>query len=123
MSGRSSLEEAFPEAICEIHPDDAQQYDVSTGDWIALTSRRGTIEMRALVTGRSPRGTIFIPFHFAEAAANKLTLVQIDSRAKIPDFKNTAVRIAKTAVPEGWDEGYKEPLLERGTIKDPLQIH
>ena len=123
MSGRSSLEEAFPEAICEIHPDDAARYDIETGDWIALTSRRGTIQMRALVTGRSPRGTIFIPFHFAEAAANKLTLVQIDSRAKIPDFKNTAVRIEKTAAPEDWDEGYREPLLQRGAIKDPVQIH
>jgi predicted molibdopterin-dependent oxidoreductase YjgC len=123
MSGRSSLEEAFPEAICEIHPDDAQQGEINTGDWISISSRRGTIQMRALVTGRSPRGTIFVPFHFAEAAANKLTLVQIDSRAKIPDFKNTAVRIEKTAAPEGWDEGYEEPLLQRGAIKDPVQIH
>jgi formate dehydrogenase alpha subunit len=123
MSGRSSLEEAFPEAICEIHPHDAEQYAVATGDWIALTSRRGTIAMRAMVTGRSPRGTIFIPFHFAEAAANKLTKVQIDSRAKIPDFKNTAVRIEKTSAPAGWDEGYQEPLSQRGAIKDPVQIH
>ena len=123
MSGRSSLEEAFPEAICEIHPDDADQYGVATGDWIALTSRRGTIQMRAMVTGRSPRGTIFIPFHFAEAAANKLTKVQIDSRAKIPDFKNTAVRIAKTTAPADWEEGYQKPLLQRGAIKDPVQIH
>jgi predicted molibdopterin-dependent oxidoreductase YjgC len=123
MSGRSSLEEAFPEAICEIHPDDAGHYAIETGDWIALTSRRGTIQMRALVTGRSPRGTIFIPFHFAEAAANKLTKVQVDSRAKIPDFKNTAVRIQKTAAPADWDEGYQEPLLQRGAIKDPLQFH
>lgn len=123
MSGRSALEDAFPEAICEIHPDDADSYGIETGDWIALTSRRGTIKMRALVTGRSPRGTVFVPFHFAEAAANKLTKVQIDSRAKIPDYKNTAIRIEKTAAPEGWDAGYEEPLLDRGAIKDPVEIH
>jgi predicted molibdopterin-dependent oxidoreductase YjgC len=123
MTGRSRLEEIFPEAVCEIHPDDAQELGVATGDWLAVSSRRGTITLRALVTGRSPRKTIFIPFHFAEAAANKLTLGQLDKTAKIPDFKNTAVRLEKTAAPEGWDEGYQDPLFSRGAIKDPIQIH
>ncbi|MFN2138235.1 MAG: molybdopterin dinucleotide binding domain-containing protein, partial [Candidatus Promineifilaceae bacterium] len=117
------LEEIFPEAICEIHPDDAEELEVKTGDWLEVASRRGSIKLRALVTGRSPRGTVFIPFHFAEAAANKLTLDRVDKRAKIPDYKNTAVRIQKTTPPEGWDEGYDEPLLDRGAIKDPVQIH
>jgi formate dehydrogenase alpha subunit len=123
MTGRSSLEEIYPEATCEIHPDDAAALDLVTGDWIDLTSRRGTITMRVLVTGRSPRGTVFVPFHFAEAAANLLTLDKIDSRAKIPDYKNTAVKLTKSQAPEGWDEGYEIPLLERGAIKDPVQVH
>lgn len=123
MSGRSRLEEIFPEAVCEIHPDDAQELGIETGAWVAVSSRRGTIKMRVLVTGRSPQRTVFIPFHFAEAAANKLTMVQIDSRAKIPDYKNTAVRIEKTTPPQGWDEGYDRPLLQRGAIKDPVQVH
>jgi predicted molibdopterin-dependent oxidoreductase YjgC len=79
--------------------------------------------LRVLVTGRSPQGTVFVPFHFAEAAANLLTLDRIDSRAKIPDYKNTAVKIEKTSAPTGWDEGYDEPLFERGAIKDPVQVH
>ena len=123
MTGHSALEEIFPEAICEIHPDDAEELGLETGDWIAVSSRRGTIRLRALVTGRSPRGTIFIPFHFVEAAANALTLDRVDERAKIPDYKNTAVKIEKTDPPEGWDEGYQLPLTERGAIKDPLQVH
>ncbi|MFN2137349.1 MAG: formate dehydrogenase subunit alpha [Candidatus Promineifilaceae bacterium] len=123
MTGRSRLEEIFPEAICEIHPDDADDLEIETGDWLEVSSRRGSIVLRALVTGRSPRKTVFIPFHFAEAAANKLTLDRIDKRAKIPDYKNTAVRIAKTSPPKGWDAGYAIPLTERGAIKDPLQIH
>jgi len=123
MTGRSRLEEIFPEAVCEIHPDDADDLDLQTGNWIAVSSRRGTIKLRVLVTARSPRNTVFIPFHFAEAAANLLTLDRIDARAKIPDYKNTAVRIEKTTSPEGWDKGYDKPLLERGAIKDPLQIH
>lgn len=123
MTGRSAIEEAFPEAICEIHPDDAADIGLETGDWVAVSSRRGSIKLRALVTGRSPQGTIFIPFHFAEAAANALTLDRIDERAKIPDYKNTAVQIEKTTPPEGWDEGYETPLTERGVIKDPVQVH
>jgi predicted molibdopterin-dependent oxidoreductase YjgC len=123
MTGRSQLEEIYPEATCEIHPEDAAELEIDTGDWVAVSSRRGTIKLRALVTGRSPRNTVFIPFHFAEAAANLLTLDRIDDRAKIPDYKNTAVRLEKIASPDGWDEGYELPLFERGAIKDPVQIH
>ena len=123
MTGRSRLEDVYPEAVCEISPDDAEALGLTTGDWVRISSRRGTITLRVLVTGRSPNGTVFVPFHFAEAAANLLTLDRIDERAKIPDYKNTAVRIEKTAAPEGLDEGYDEHLFDRGAIKDPVQIH
>jgi formate dehydrogenase alpha subunit len=123
MTGNSRLEEIFPEAVCEINPADALALGLEMGDWVQVRSRRGAIKTRLLVTERSPRGTIFIPFHFAEAAANLLTLDRVDERAKIPDYKNTAVAIAKTSAPENWDEGYNQPLMERGAIKDPVQIH
>ena len=123
MTGRSRLEDIYPEAVCEMHPDDAAALGLITGDWVAVSSRRGTITLRVLVTGRSPRGTVFVPFHFAEAAANLLTLDRIDARAKIPDYKNTAVKIEKATRPEGYDEGYDEHLFDRGAIKDPVQIH
>lgn len=123
MSGRSKLEEVYPEATCEMDPGDAADLGLETGDWIEVASRRGSIKLRVLVTGRSPSGTIFIPFHFAEAAANVLTTVQLDVRAKIPDYKNTAVSVQKTTPPEGWDAGYQDNLLTRGAIKDPIQIH
>jgi len=123
MSGRSRLEEVYPEATCEMHPDDAKALALATGDWVEVSSRRGSIKLRVLVTGRSPQGTVFIPFHFAEAAANVLTTVQLDKRAKIPDYKNTAVSIRPTTPPEGWDPGYQENLLDRGAIKDPVQVH
>jgi predicted molibdopterin-dependent oxidoreductase YjgC len=71
-----------------------------------------------LVTGRSPEGTVFIPFHFAEAAANILTDNRIDKRAKIPDYKVCGVKIERaTATPTG-RVGSEIPLEERGTIKD-----
>lgn len=123
MTGRSRLEDVYPEATCEIHPEDAAALGLETGDWVAVSSRRGSITLRALVTGRSPKGTVFVPFHFAEAAANLLTLDRVDGRAKIPDYKNTAVRLEKTSAPDNLAEGYERPLTERGAIKDPVQIH
>ena len=123
MTGRSSLEEIYPEATCEIHPSDAEDLDVETGDWVNVTSRRGSISLRVIVTGRSPKKTVFVPFHFAEAAANKLTLDRLDERAKIPDYKITAIKIEKSNPPEGWDGDYNQPLFERGAIRDPVEIH
>ena len=123
MTGRSNLEDVYPEAVCEVHPDDAEKLGLTTGDWVAVSSARGSVKVRVLITGRSPVNTVFIPFHFAEAAANLLTLDKVDGRAKIPDYKNTAVKIEKTTPPEGWDEGYELPLEDRGAIKDPIQIH
>lgn len=93
MTGRSSLEEIYPEAACEIHPADAASLDLRTGDWIKVISRRGSITLRVLVTGRSPEKTVFIPFHFAEAAANELTIDARDPLAKIPDYKVCAVAV------------------------------
>ena len=120
MTRRSKLDDIFPEAILEIHPDDAQREGIASGDWIDISSRRGTITCRALVTGRSPVGTVFLPFHFAEAAANALTLDRVDPRAKIPDYKMTAVSLRRLeSAPER--AGADTPLLQRGTIKDPLQ--
>ena len=70
-----------------------------------------------MVTGRSPEGTVFIPFHFAEAAANVLTDNRIDKRAKIPDYKVCGVKIERAAeIPER--EGADVPLEDRGAIKD-----
>jgi formate dehydrogenase alpha subunit len=123
MTGRSSLEEIHPEATCEMHPQDARQLGLASGDWVEVSSRRGSIQLRLLVTGRSPVGTVFIPFHFAEAAANLLTLDRIDSRAKIPDYKNTAVNVKKIDRPAHLGDEPEQPLLERGAIKEPVEVH
>ncbi len=123
MTRRSKLDEAYPEPVLEMHPDDAHALSMISGDWVEVTSRRGSVVCRVLVTGRSPVGTVFLPFHFVEAAANVLTMDKIDPRAKIPDFKMAAVRLSKTAAPVDRD-GADIPLLERGAIKDSTaQVH
>jgi formate dehydrogenase alpha subunit len=118
MTRNSKLDEIWPEPTGELTPHDAAQLGVQTGDWIEVASRRGVIKLRALVTGRSAQGMIFIPFHFVEAAANVLTLDRVDKRAKIPDFKVCAVKVSKTAPPEGRDPLTEMPLTMRGAIKD-----
>ena len=122
LSRRSKLDEVWPEATVELNPEDAGALGVQTGDWVKVASRRGAIELRVMVTGRSPQGTVFIPFHFVEAAANVLTLDRLDPRAKIPDFKVCAVRVAKTDPPAGRNRASDAPLTERGAIKDQAAL-
>jgi predicted molibdopterin-dependent oxidoreductase YjgC len=102
-----------------MHPDDAQDFDLTTGDWVRVTSRRGDIQLRLLVTGRSPQGVVFLPFHFIEAAANLLTLDRVDPRAKIPDYKMCAVRVEPSRPPNDARPGTELKLTDRGAIKDP----
>ncbi|MCL1066099.1 formate dehydrogenase subunit alpha [Shewanella olleyana] len=71
---------------------DAEQLGVNNGDKVKLATRRGEIEIAAFVTKRAQAGVLFLPFHFAEAAANKLTNNAIDPVAKIPEFKVCAVK-------------------------------
>ena len=62
-----------------------------------VTTRRGSIELKARVDGAIPPGLIFIPFAYAEAAANVLTNPQLDPFGKIPEFKYCAARIEPAA--------------------------
>jgi len=95
MTRRSKLDDIYPEALVEIHPSDAEKIGIYTGDWVKMRSRRGEIEVKTLVTERSPVGMVFLPFHFVEAAANLLTLDARDPQAKIPDYKVCAVAVEK----------------------------
>ena len=58
-----------------------------------VSSRRGTIVLHTWVTQRTTVGVVFVPMHFAEAAANLLTIDALDPLAKIPEYKACAVRI------------------------------
>ena len=93
MTRRSQLDHIYPDATVEINPKDAQLLGVQEHAQVRVRSRRGQIEVKALITERSPQGMIFIPFHFAEAAANELTNDVRDPQAKIPDYKVCAVAV------------------------------
>jgi len=96
LSRRSAgLEIISPSAPFEINPGDAAREGVVEGDLVELATRRGVVRARAVLTERSPAGTIFMPFHFKEGAANMLTNDALDPVAKIPEFKVCAVRVSK----------------------------
>ena len=94
MTRRSkALDAIASEAFAEMHPDDATAIGAGDGGFVRVTSRRGEIRIRLRVSTRECRGAIFIPFHFREAAANLLTLDELDPDGKIPEFKFCAVRV------------------------------
>jgi formate dehydrogenase alpha subunit len=96
MTRRSeALDVLVPSGHVELHPDEARQHGIATGDRVAVITRRGRIETAALVTDRVAPGSIFVPFHFAEAAANTLTNDALDPIAKIPEYKVCAARIER----------------------------
>jgi formate dehydrogenase alpha subunit len=96
MSRRSpSLNKEVEEGYVEINPLEAKALKISQGERIKIRSRRGEIEIKADLSERVKRDTIFIPFHFAESAANVLTNPALDPIAKIPEYKVCAVRIEK----------------------------
>jgi len=96
MTRRSpSLDREASEAYVELHPDDARDLDVGDGERVRLASRRGAIEVKARVTRTVSPGLLFLPFHFAESAANVLTHRTLDPVAKIPEYKVCAVAVER----------------------------
>lgn len=96
MTRRSAgLNEICPECWVEINPKDALELDIQDGEVVGVSTRRGRIQVKASVGQMTDERTIFIPFHFWEAAANRLTIAAIDPIAKIPEFKVCAARVEK----------------------------
>ena len=94
MTGRSpTLNAECPEGFIEINPEDANKLGVSGDDLVEVSSRRGKIRTKARVTDKIKPGIVFMPFHFAEGAANRLTNSALDPVAKIPELKVCAVSV------------------------------
>ncbi|WP_376963635.1 formate dehydrogenase subunit alpha [Azospirillum sp. A26] len=101
MTRRSSVLDAVePEAVAYVSPHDLTRAGMRTGDYMLVSSRRGTIRLKARIDDRMPVGLVFIPFAYAEAAANVLTNPQLDPFGKIPEFKYCAIRIEKAQMVE-----------------------
>ncbi len=90
-----NLDFEVKEGFLEINPLDAKTFDLQDGHRIKVSSRRGMIETRVMITGRVGKGVVFMPFHFEEANVNKLTNPAFDPIAKIPELKVCAVKLEK----------------------------
>ena len=100
LTRHSKLDDLYPHARIEINPADAARLKIEDDQAVRVSSRRGTVVLRAWVTQRTTVGVVFIPMHFAEAAANLLTIDALDPLAKIPEYKACAVRIVPAAEKE-----------------------
>lgn len=100
------LRDLAPDPYVEIHPNTAARYGIQPGDWVRITSRRGSLVLRTLVTTAIREDTVFVPYHWGnDVAANLLTIPSLDPACKMPELKAAAVRIEKTAPPERWRDG------------------
>ena len=94
LTRHSWMDDLQPAAMLDINPADAARLGISQGQPVRVTSRRGSIVLRARLTEKSTPGVVFIPFFFAEAAANELTIDVVDPLAKIPEYKTCVVRVS-----------------------------
>ena len=96
MTRRSkALNEIRSGPFVEVNPADAVALGLAAGDRVVVVSRRGEVELPVNISERTQSGSVFIPFHFREAAANVLTTDLLDPFGKIPEFKFCAVRVEK----------------------------
>jgi formate dehydrogenase major subunit len=106
MTRRSGVLDAIePEPTCTIHPLDLDALGAQPGEVISVQSRRGKVSLYARADENTPRGAVFIPFAYYEAAANLLTNPKLDPFGKIPEFKYCAVKVTKGGVVPG-NPGY-----------------
>ena len=99
MTRRASvLDTIEPEPVASVHPLDLKQIGVTPGETLTIESRRGAIALYARADDGMPRGAVFVPFCYYEAAANKLTNPVLDPFGKIPEFKYCAIRVTRGGV-------------------------
>ncbi|OAI50805.1 formate dehydrogenase [Betaproteobacteria bacterium SCGC AG-212-J23] len=96
MTRRSGVLDALePEPTVSMNPQDMRERGIKAGEIATVESRRGKISLFVREDGGTPRGAVFIPFAFYEAAANMLTNPALDPFGKIPEFKYCAVKVTK----------------------------
>jgi formate dehydrogenase major subunit len=96
MTRRSDiLDRLEPEAVVSLAPQDMASLGIEPGDRVRVVTRRGVIELKCRRDDAIPGGMIFVPFCYAEAAANVLTNPALDPYGKIPEFKFCAARLER----------------------------
>jgi formate dehydrogenase major subunit len=92
----------------EIHPTDAEERGIRTGDWVGIVSRAGETVLRAEVSERMQPGVVYTTFHFPESGANVITTDSSDWATNCPEYKVTAVQVTKVMQPSEWQKDYAD---------------
>jgi formate dehydrogenase major subunit len=100
------------EDLLEMHPTDAENRGLKSGDWAKLASRQGETTLRVLVTDRVAPGVVYTTFHHPTTQANVVTTDYSDWATNCPEYKVTAVQVMPSNGPTDWQEEYTE-LSER----------
>jgi len=90
------------EDVLEMHPDDAEARGIRNHDLVGVASRAGEIVVRAVLTRRIARGVVYTTFHFPESGVNLVTTENSDWATNCPEYKVTAVEVARVTQPEAW---------------------
>ena len=103
MTRRSTVLDAIePMATASLHGDELARLGVQPGTLVGIRSRRGMVQVRVRRDDGTPRGTVFMPFAYVEAAANLLTNAALDPFGKIPEFKYCAVAVEALPSAKGY---------------------
>ncbi|MBY4945165.1 formate dehydrogenase subunit alpha [Cupriavidus respiraculi] len=92
----------------EIHPHDAEERGIRTGDWVGVQSRAGDTVLRAVVSERMQPGVVYTTFHFPESGANVITTDNSDWATNCPEYKVTAVQVMPVTQPSAWQREYQD---------------
>jgi len=114
------------EDIVEIHPHDAEERGIQSGDWVGIVSRAGETVLRAHITDRVQPGVIYTTFHHPESGANVITTDNSDWATNCPEFKVTAVQVSKVTQLSNWQKQYQhfsEEQIEFAGKSNALKIH
>ncbi|NEX62135.1 formate dehydrogenase subunit alpha [Noviherbaspirillum galbum] len=119
MTRRAGVLDAIePDPVALVHPLDLEELGALPGDIITIESRRGKVALYARADESSPRGAVFVPFCYYEAAINKLTNPALDPFGKIPEFKYCAVRLTLGGTPPQQSSYGGGQILARATAGD-----
>ncbi|WP_280152378.1 formate dehydrogenase subunit alpha [Piscinibacter sp. XHJ-5] len=100
MTRRASMLDAIePDPVASVHPLDLEALGARPGELVTIASRRGEVSLYARADEGTPRGAVFVPFCYYEAAINRLTNAALDPVAKIPEVKYCAVRMSSGGTP------------------------
>jgi len=95
QTGRTGLDQMLSEELADISPADAEELGIANQEYITVSSRRGSVKIKARVTEEVPPGMVWMSFHFRDGNANWLTNNVFDPISKTAEYKACAVKIEK----------------------------